>query len=285
LVLFSKIILKSQVLLFDASKIYQITQNHQINLKQKNNFIKQMPIPEKYKLTERSYQAELMDDLSLKGDDLRQNLDELAFINYWLGGNLVITKALQKLKKRGVLTSNKVIRIADLGSGGGDNLQVMAKWFRRQGIAAKLTGIDANDFMIEYAQKKTDSYEEINYQKRDVFSDDFKASEFDIVTMSLFCHHFTDTQLVRLFQKLYQETNKVVIINDLHRHPLAYQSIKFLTKALNGSHLVQNDAPLSVQRAFHYNDFANLLCLAGVSDFQIEWIWAFRFQVMFGKEI
>ncbi len=244
-----------------------------------------MPSPEKYKLTQRSYQAELMDDLSLRGEDLRQNLDELAFINHWLGGNLVITQALQKLKKRGVLDSQKPLKIADLGSGGGDNLQVMAKWCRQQGISAKLTGIDANDFMIEYAQKKTQDFTEISYQKKDIFSDDFKASDFDIITMSLFCHHFTDTQLILLFRKLKQEAGKVVIINDLHRHPLAYQSIKFLTKALNGSYLLQNDAPLSVKRAFTKNDFSNLLRMANVKRFEIQWIWAFRFQVMFGKSI
>ncbi len=239
--------------------------------------------PEKYKLTERSYEAELMDDPHLSNDALRKNLDEIALINTWLGGNKVLAQALTYLLKKNIISPQEKIRLADLGAGGGDNLKVMAKWFQQKGITAQLTGIDFNDFMIDYARQKTKNFTEINYKKQDIFCDDFQAQNYDLVSMSLFCHHFTDTQLIELFSKLYNEVGKVVIINDLHRNPLAYHSIKLLTRLGQGSYLVQHDAPLSVQRAFVRNDFANLLRVAEVPYFEIRWIWAFRFQVLFGK--
>ncbi len=238
---------------------------------------------EKYQLTQRSYKAELMDDPRLGNEALRKNLDEIALINTWLGGNKVLTQALAYLSKKSIIGSQEKIYLADLGAGGGDNLKVMAKWFRGQGIAAQLMGIDFNDFMIDYARQKTADFPEIGYVKQDIFSGDFQAQDYDLVSMSLFCHHFTDTQLIELFAKLYSEVSKVVIINDLHRNPLAYHAIKWLTKLGQGSYLVQHDAPLSVQRAFVRSDFANLLRVAGVSYFEIRWIWAFRFQVLFGK--
>lgn len=240
---------------------------------------------EKYKLTQRSYQAELMDDPQLGNEALRKNLDEIALINTWLGGNKVLTKALDYLSKKNILTVKEKIHLADLGAGGGDNLRVMAKWFRKKGITAELTGIDFNDFMLDYARQKTADFPEISYAKQDIFSGEFQAQDYELVSMSLFCHHFTDTQLIELFAKLYNEVGKVVIINDLHRNPLAYHSIKLLTKLGQGSYLVQHDAPLSVQRAFVRSDFANLLRVAGVPYFEIRWIWAFRFQVLFGKAL
>ena len=228
----------------------------------------------------RSYEAELMDDLNLSSDDLRKNLDELAFINYWLGGNQVIIKALNQLLNEKVIQPTESIKIADLGSGGGDLLRVIAKWARKKHIQVSLTGIDANDFMINYSKQKSQEFPEINYIQQDIFSDEFHTQEYDLVTCSLFCHHFRDEHLKALFSKLNREVKKGYIINDLHRHWLAYYSIKILTKLFRGSYLVQHDAPLSVKRAFKRPELKKLLTESGAKSFKIKWLWAFRYQVI-----
>jgi hypothetical protein len=69
------------------------------------------------------------------------------------------------------------------------------------------------------------------------------------------------------------------IINDLQRNYFAYYGIKILTTILNGSSLVRNDAPLSVWRAFHKHELTTLLAEANISDFEVEWKWAFRYLV------
>jgi len=71
-----------------------------------------------------------------------------------------------------------------------------------------------------------------------------------------------------------------VVINDLHRHPLAYYSIKYLTQLFGGSRLVQNDAPLSVARAFSRADWQRLLAQASITQYELRWCWAFRWQVV-----
>jgi SAM-dependent methyltransferase len=226
----------------------------------------------------RSYQAELMDDLSLASDALRKNLDELEVINYWLGGNQVVINALNKISSQ--LPDNQVIRIADLGSGGGDTLREIAKWARRKGIKVELIGLDANNFMIEYAQAKAQQYPEISFEKRDIFSEDFQNQSYDLVICGLFCHHFTNEELIQLFQNLQKKSRIGFIINDLHRHWFAYYSIKWITWLVGGSYLVQNDAPLSVLRAFRKKELTDLLQKAGVQNFKIRWFWAFRWQVI-----
>ena len=69
-------------------------------------------------------------------------------------------------------------------------------------------------------------------------------------------------------------------INDLHRHPLAWYSIKGLTSLFSKSYLVKNDAPLSVARGFKKNEWKEILKAAGISNYFLTWKWAFRYLVI-----
>ncbi|TGD81924.1 methyltransferase domain-containing protein [Hymenobacter wooponensis] len=219
-----------------------------------------------------------MDDLTLASDDLRRNLDELETINTWLGGYAPILNALERLRSQ--FPPGRPLRLADLGSGGGDTLRQIARWARRHQIAVELTGVDANPFMLEYAASKSTAYPEISYRQADIFSDEFQQQPYDILTASLFCHHFSSTQLASMLPRWQQQAQFAVIINDLHRHPLAYYSIYWLTRLFRGSYLVQHDAPLSVARAFTRHEWQQLLYAAGITSYTLRWRWAFRWQVI-----
>ncbi len=229
----------------------------------------------------RSNQAELMDDLTLANDALRKNLDELELINKYLGGNNVVIEALEKLRNKKFFEEQKIIKIADLGCGGGDTLRAIASWAKKRKLNIELIGIDANQFMLDYAHEKaTEQKVAISFKKVDIFSEDFGNEVYDITICSLFCHHFTDEDLIRLFGQIKKQTQKAFIINDLHRHWFAYYSIKYLTKILNGSYLVQNDAPLSVLRAFTREELEKLLVKSGLKTYELHWRWAFRYQII-----
>ena len=229
-------------------------------------------------LNARAPGPELMDDLTLATDALRQNLDELETINTWLGGYQPVLDALARL--RGRFPGGQPLRVADLGSGGGDTLRHVARWGRQHGVQLQLTGIDANPFMLDYAMAKSRDYPEISYRQLDIFSPEFQAQPYDVLTCSLFCHHFTDEELMPLLRQWQRQTQVAVVINDLHRHWLAYYSIKWLTRLLGGSYLVRHDAPLSVARAFRREDWVKLLAQAGITTYELRWRWAFRWQLV-----
>ncbi|MFC0184695.1 Ubiquinone/menaquinone biosynthesis C-methylase UbiE [Pseudarcicella hirudinis] len=232
-------------------------------------------------LSYRSNEKELIDDLTLDNDALRQNLEELALINRFLGGNQVTLSGLGKALKH--FQADSVIgklKIADLGCGGGDMLIVMAKWLRKRYLSSELTGIDANDFMIRFAQKRTADFPEISYLQENVFEDSFKELSFDIITMTLFCHHFSDDLLIKLFSQLRRQASKAVIINDIHRHWFAYHSIAWITRLFLKSYLVKNDAKLSVWRAFRRSDLEKIIIASGFTKYSIQWKWAFRWEVV-----
>ncbi|WP_022821794.1 methyltransferase domain-containing protein [Hymenobacter norwichensis] len=228
--------------------------------------------------TRRATEEELMDDHSLANDALRQNLDELETINTWLGGYAPVLDALERLRPQ--FPVGRPLRLADLGSGGGDTLRKVARWARQHQIPVELIGIDASPFMLEYAAIKAQSFPEISFQQHDIFSLEFQRQPFDIITCSLFCHHFPDEILAPLLAQCQTQASTAVIINDLHRHPLAYYSIKWLTRLLRGSYLVQNDAPLSVARSFSRQDWQRLLQQANIRQYTLRWRWAFRWQVV-----
>ena len=224
----------------------------------------------------RSYQKELLDEENIPQLDLFQNLKELHTINTLLGGYDVVHKGIKKLiKKR---SSEKAIRILDIGSGGGDTLKEIHKKFGHL-YPLELVGVDLKTDCIEYSQKNCEGIpiDFIQSDYRDVIQGNEK---FDIVITSLFCHHLTDEEIISLLQWMHQNSALGFVINDLHRHPLAKSSITLLTKILSKSYLVKNDAPLSVERSFLKNDWEKLFQKAKIKKYSINWIWAFRWLVV-----
>jgi len=228
------------------------------------------------KFKQRSFELELMDELSAGGEEIKQTLRELKTINRLLGGNHVTTNGLAKL----IQSKTELLRIADIGCGGGDMLLIVATWCRKNKIKVLLTGVDANPNIIAYAKENTKEFDEIAYLCQDVFEPSFATKPFEVTTATLFCHHFTDDQLITLLKIWARQSSKGIVINDLHRHWFAYYSIKILTRIFSKSKMVINDAPLSVLRSFKKKDWQELLARAGLSQYSIRWKWAFRWQII-----
>ena len=217
-----------------------------------------------------------MDDLDCSGPVLEQTLRELKTINRWLGGNEVTNRGLNEVVSRFPQANYSLV---DLGCGGGDMLAVMQGWAQKKGLSLELTGTDANANIIDLAKERQRHLPELRLQVANVFDPNFLEEQVDIATCTLFTHHFTDEELVQLFQGLKKKVRLAIVINDLHRHPLAYYSIKWLTGWFSKSPMVQHDAALSVLRSFRRNDWDSILQQAGLPEYSIRWRWAFRWQL------
>jgi hypothetical protein len=107
----------------------------------------------------------------------------------------------------------------------------------------------------------------------------FGNNKPDIIFASLFCHHFTDEELIKMMAWMKENSNLGFFINDLHRNPISYRFIKFTSRLFSSSYLVKNDAPLSVLRGFKKQDWENILQQAGIINYTIQWKWAFRWLI------
>lgn len=214
--------------------------------------------------------------------DIRRNMEELEFINRYLGGHAITLDGIKALLKHQE-NLHKEISIAEIGCGGGDNLRAIRDWAISQNFPAKLIGIDLNEECITYAAQHPK-----NKGIRFLHSD-YRLARFEttpaIVFSSLFCHHFTDEELAAQLQWMKANSDVGFFINDLHRHPLAYYSIKWLTALFSKSYLVKNDAPLSVQRGFRKEDWNAVFAKAGIENYRCEWRWAFRWLITYHTHV
>lgn len=219
-----------------------------------------------------------MDDLSRSGEIIDQTLRELDIINHLLGGNQVTLQGLRTLLKKN--KPNSDLHVVDLGCGSGEMLKLVAQKFRTTNPQSTFTGIDANANIMHYAQKHVADFPEISILAEDILGDRFKELKFDIVLATLFLHHFSSTQLIDIFKGLKQQTKIGMVINDLHRHWLAYYSIKFLTKFFSRSAMVKSDGPISVLRGFEKHELIEILQKSGIENYTLKWKWAFRWQLI-----
>src|SRR4249920_867454 len=100
-------------------------------------------------LSTRSYEKELLDGEHIPLEDISRNMQELDFINKYLGGHRITLAGFKALK--GELQQ---ITICEIGCGGGDNLLAIESWCLRHHIGVKLIGIDINADCIAIAKDK-----------------------------------------------------------------------------------------------------------------------------------
>jgi len=215
----------------------------------------------------------LLDKEGIPQKALWRNLYELDIINKYLGGHVNTLWGIKQITKT---DRSRVWTIVDLGCGGGDTLRAIAHWAEKNNYKVELTGVDILEDAIAYA-KKHNAHESIRYVQGD-FADQKKGS-FDIAISALFCHHLYGDQLENLIQTK-RRLARYLIVNDLHRHFLAYHSIKLLTRFFSNSYLVKNDAPLSVQRGFKREDLISLLKKFSWKQARLTWRWAFRWIII-----
>jgi SAM-dependent methyltransferase len=235
--------------------------------------------------SKRSDKTELVDDLALDDVALRRNLQELEAVNRWLGGKSTLISALNEIcQQQPRLLTAQTITIADLGCGGGDLLRAVHEWAKAKSLNVELIGVDANPFMVRYAVEKSRAFGEIRFTTVNVLSDAFKTMRFDIVCLNTFCHHLSNADLIKLLTQLREQASTAIIVNDLHRHWIAYLSIKAIARLLDFSYLAQHDGPLSVLRAFRKCELIDFAKLAHFDCYRIRWRWAFRWQVILWKK-
>lgn len=230
-------------------------------------------------LTNRSAKKELLDRDDIPFDDIERNMYELDIINTWLGGHAISRCGLRTLlqQAKDSTRSPRPIHICEIGCGGGDNLRALSKWCRKKNIPVSVTGIDLNAHCIRVASERWTGDQagwiHSDYRTVDLTQTDHRP---DIVFSSLFCHHFSDEELISMLQWMDRQAKIGWFINDLHRHILAYYSIKWLTSWFSRSRLVKNDAPLSVLRGFRKKEWINILRQTKIDRYDLHWKWAFR---------
>ena len=223
----------------------------------------------------RSRQPELMEDPSVAAREMGAALAQLATINRLLNGYGPSLSGIAALLPPGA----RAFTVLDVGAGGGDLARRMIDWAAARGMRARVLGIDPLVSIVDYARTASAGYGTLRFDVADLFA--LGGDEtFDVVHAAQVLHHFDSDRAQLALVKMYQLARRGVVVNDLHRHPLAYYSIKLLTRCFSRNRLIRNDGPVSVLRGFRRRTLERLVREAGLPPPEIRWRWAFRWQMV-----
>ena len=228
--------------------------------------------------SKRSDQQEILDRPDIPFEDILLNMHELNTINRLLGGHHITCQGVRAIISASGAPRDHVWRICEIGCGNGNNITAIHNWCKANKINAQFIGIDISDACIAAGERSlAGAYTRF-------IASDYRTVIFDekpdIIFSSLFCHHFTNTQLHEQLLWLQLHAGRGFFINDLQRHPLAFYSIRLLTRIFSNSYLVKHDAPVSVMRGFSRSEWIVLLKRARIDNFSIKWRWAFRWLIV-----
>jgi SAM-dependent methyltransferase len=221
----------------------------------------------------RSTEREMMDLPGQPKELLADDLRNLRVINRYLGGYRNVLRGLARLVNEQRLDR---FTLLDIGTGSGDIPAVIARWARRQQIAARISGLEREAATVEEAVDQTRSFPEITILRGDATAPPFGAGSFDFVLTSQLLHHFKDEQIIALLRTWARLARRGIIVSDLVRHPVAYHGIRLLTKGFTRNVMTRTDAPLSVQRACTISEWRELLRRADVGRLRVRWMFPFR---------
>lgn len=207
-------------------------------------------------------------------DEYTHCLEQLGNINHWLGGFVATRRALNRLKE----TPKSILEI---GCGGGYLCRQMSKWFP----SSCIIGVDINSSAVSQAKIINELNSNVLIEKQPDKTLPYEDNQFDVVTTMLVCHHMNDNELVEFLKESYRVCRSAVIINDLHRHILAYTSFWAIAPIFFPNRLIWSDGCLSVKRAFRKKEWLEALNKAGFhpDQYELRWNWAFRWTLTIKK--
>jgi SAM-dependent methyltransferase len=218
-----------------------------------------------------------MDDFSITDARLTRALRDLRWTNRLLGAYAATDAVLDPLFRR-----HDHLHVLDLGCGGGDYLVHLVRRGDRLGCRVEVIGVDANPVTVGHARAHLDAKlssslrSQVRVEIEDALSLPYDANAVDIVHAALFLHHFHGEAAVRLLAEMQRIARRGLLVNDLHRHLLAYVGIWLLSRGLRMAPMVQHDGPISVRRGFRRGELRSLARRAQLSSSTIRWHWAFR---------
>lgn len=192
----------------------------------------------------RVLKPELLDTLPQERG--RANLRDLVRINRRWGGLSTLRWLLRAAQV------DERFSLVDIGAASGDMGAAIGTKYPQ----AKVVSVDYVPWHLEKAgQPKVGA---------DAFALPFRDATFDYSFCSLFLHHFTNEQIVRLLAEFKRVARKAVLVIDLERHPIPYYFVPWTRWLFRWDPITCHDAAISVEAAFQASELEELARAAGL---------------------
>ena len=229
----------------------------------------------------RNLRPELLDLDEAPFEEVRESLQDVRRVNRYLSGYRVLLQHIGYFLDRH--TADRPLHILDVATGSADQPMEVVRLARSRGIAVRVTAIDINRKMIQFAQEEVRAFPEIQFVQCDVLNMPFKDEGFDVVINSLSLHHFSKEHAVAMLAGFSRLARRGVIVNDLHRSRVAFVTIYMLTRLLTKNRLTRHDAPVSVMNAFTPDEMHEMAKEAGWQNFTVHRHFPYRIALIENK--
>jgi ubiquinone/menaquinone biosynthesis C-methylase UbiE len=211
-------------------------------------------------LSRRAEDQELLDE-GVAPDEALRSLGDLRFVNRWLGNRGRLLQAV-----RADLESSPAPSLLDVGCGSGD----VPVWIASQvGRPVSVYGVDIKPLHLEAAPAA------LRGVVADVHALPFPDGCFDVVTASLFLHHFDGPDVARVLRELYRVSRRALVVNDLRRARVPYVFGRATFPLMFRSRVSVEDGLLSIRRGFTRDELRQEFAAAGIAA-QVESAWPYR---------
>lgn len=225
-------------------------------------------------VNQRNRQPELMDQPQVDVREHQQALSALGRINWLSGTSGAVWSVLSRAAQPG-----RPFRVLDIACGGGDVGRRIARRALRAGVRVQMTGCDISETAVRFAESELERHPDlasvVGYQQCDVVHD-LLPSGYDVAICTLFLHHLSDDDAVRLLTNMRQAA-RAVLVDDLRRTALGYGMAWIASRLLTRSPIVHSDGPVSVQGAYTVEEARGLFLAAGMSPSVVRHHWPQRF--------
>ncbi len=177
-----------------------------------------------------------------------RSLADLRFVNRWLGNRGSLLRAVRAYLPPGG-------RLLDVGCGSGD---VPAFLLARLPGPLLAVGVDVKTLHLRAAPRA------VRRVVADVRRLPFPDGAFEVVTASLFLHHFDEEELPAILAGLHRLARRALVVNDLHRARVPYFFGRAAFPLLFRSRVSVEDGLLSIRRGFRADELRAAFTRAGL---------------------
>src|SRR5664279_5517380 len=201
--------------------------------------------------------AELLDDDLGTSDEIAKSLVDLRHINHWFGGTRTTTALLRRIASA---TGETKLSLLEIGAGRGDLPVQACSRLAAANIELRVTLVDR---IPSHLPRNT-----VNSVAADALHLPFRDESFDVVSCSLFVHHFEPDEVPLLVNEALRVCSKAVLINDLIRSRV-HLGLVYMGLPLFASPITWHDAPASVKRAYTMGEMKSMIATLPVTGFEI----------------
>ena len=218
-------------------------------------------------LRARATEPEQLDEGVPEAEALR-SLADLRFVNRWLGNRGSVLRAVRAHLPAGG-------RLLDVGCGSGD---VPAFLQARLPGPLLAVGVDVKALHLRAAPPS------VRRVVADVRRLPFPDRAFDVVTASLFLHHFAEADLPAILAGLHRLARRALVVNDLHRARVPYLFGRAAFPLLFRSRVSVEDGLLSIRRGFRADELRAAFARAGLPAVTVRRLFPYRLLAVATRE-